>query len=249
MERVTRPDTSASTHDRVEPDAVARAARSIVSCATDVEMVVDGAAVACGDDDVLGLADPHGAPSFSCHVDSVLADAAALRRSALVTLRSGLGRPGDPERATSVVLAGAMRVLGSDHCECCGDTRILVALDVTLVVLTHRGPQGEEQQRRVEVERYRSTSHQLNRGFLQRSVEHANDCHQDELRRAVSTSSGTRLGDVLGVRLTDLSTRGVEVAWVDPAGAHRTLVEFPSLARTPAELGELLRRSLHAGLC
>ena len=43
--------------------------------------------------------------------------------------------------------------------------------------------------------------HHLNRGHLQRSVEHANDCHQDELRQAVSTGTGTRAGDLGGVRI------------------------------------------------
>lgn len=230
-------------------DALAGAARSILSCPGDVELQVDGVLVALGHEDVLGLADPHGSPTFSCHVDSALADAAALGRSTLMTVASGLGLPHSPDRATGLVLAGRLSVLGTDHCDCCGETRCLVGLDVAMVALTRQGPHGDEQQRRVSLEAFGSSLHHLNRGFLQRSIEHANDVHQDELRRAVAQSSGTHLRDVVGVRLTGLSTRGVEVTWVDPAGAHRTLVDFPSPARTPAELGDLLRRSLHAGLC
>lgn len=231
-----------------DADSLALAARSIASCPADLELLVDGAATALGEEDTVGLADPHGEPTFSCHVDSALADAAELGRSVLVTLTSGIGPVGGPDRGTDLVLAGRLHVLGTDHCACCAETRVLVGISVSTVLLTRRGSHGDVQQR-VPVEQYRSTLHQLNIGFLQRSVEHANDAHQDELRRAVSVCSGTHLRDVLGVRLTGLSNRGVEVSWVDPTGAHRTLVDFPSPARTPAELGELLRRSLHAGLC
>ena len=50
-----------------------------------------------------------------------------------------------------------------------------------------------------------SPIHDLNRGYLQRSVEHANNCHQDELRRAVSTTAGTPMKEVVGVTLTNLT--------------------------------------------
>jgi hypothetical protein len=233
---------------RDDVDSLALAARSIASCPADLELLVDGAPTPLGDEDTVGLADPHGEPTFSCHVDSALADAAGLGLSVLVTLASGLGPAGGPDRGTELVLAGRLRVLGTDHCACCAETRVLVGVAVSTVMLSRPGSHGDVQQR-VPVEAYRSTLLQLNVGFLQRSVEHANDDHQDELRRAVSLSSGTHLRDVLGVRLTGLSTRGVEVSWVDPTGAHRTLVDFPSPARTPAELGEVLRRTLHAGLC
>jgi hypothetical protein len=94
-----------------------------------------------------------------------------------------------------------------------------------------------------------SPEHHLNRGFLQRSVEHANGCHQEELRRAVSTTSGTRLSDVVGVTLTGLTPRQVEVQWVDLRGSPSQVLVFRPAARNTEELGELLRRELHAGLC
>ena len=84
---------------------------------------------------------------------------------------------------------------------------------------------------------------------LTRSAEHANLCHQDELRRAVATTTGTRLAEVVGVSLTDLSPGGVEVQWVDVDGSHCRRLTFDRPATTTDELGEALRRELHAGLC
>jgi hypothetical protein len=122
--------------------------------------------------------------------------------------------------------------------------RHVVSLDLRLVVLT-RG----SHQHRVPLEQFRSAGHGLNRGHLQRSVEHANDWHQAELRQAVSQATGTRPGDVLGVHLTRLTTSGVELQWVDATGAHRSELRFPRAARDLADLGELLRRGLHADIC
>ncbi|UMG92914.1 hypothetical protein [Nocardioides sp. TF02-7] len=53
----------------------------------------------------------------------------------------------------------------------------------------------------------------------------------------------------MGVQLTDLRPDRVEVRWVDRTGAHARLLRFPRPATTAAELGELLRQELHAGLC
>ncbi len=82
-------------------------------------------------------------------------------------------------------------------------------------------------------------------GFLQRSTEHANDSHQEDLRRAISAITDTRLADVVGVTLRDLLSHRVDVEWVDTTGSHRSVLTFPYRARTQAELGELLRQSLH----
>jgi hypothetical protein len=41
----------------------------------------------------------------------------------------------------------------------------------------------------------------------------------------------------------------VEVQWVDLRGSHSRVREFPRAARNAEELGELLRREPHAGLC
>jgi hypothetical protein len=65
----------------------------------------------------------------------------------------------------------------------------------------------------------------------------------------VSTTSNTRLGDIIGVHLADLRPDGVELQWVDVSGAHRSRVRFRRTAGTPQDLAELLREELHAGLC
>lgn len=249
MTRVTPHDDTTLS----DPTHLAAVARSILSCPAEVDLLVDGVSTTldAGDDTAaLGLQDVHGAPTFSCPPDSELARAGALGRSALLTVASGLGPTGSAERGDRLVLAGRLEVRGTEECACCGESRDLVALVLNFVLLTRSGDaERSEEQRRVPLEHFRSPAHHLNRGFLQRSVEHANDHHQDELRRAISLSSGVRLADVVGVRLTGLSTRGVEVGWVDVTGAHRTVIDFPRPARTTAELGELLRRELHAGLC
>ncbi len=114
-----------------------------------------------------------------------------------------------------------------------------------------RRPTGDEagRQRRVPLDHFRSPEHHLNRGFLQRSVEHANACHQDELRRAVSTTSGTRLSEVVGVssHRPDAGSGGGAVG--RPARLALPRARVPRAARNTEELGELLRRELHAGLC
>jgi hypothetical protein len=53
--------------------------------------------------------------------------------------------------------------------------------------------------------------------------------------------------EVVGVTLTALTPRGVEVQWVDLTGAHRTTVTFPRPATDVAELGELPASSCTPG--
>ncbi len=98
------------------------------------------------------------------------------------------------------------------------------------------------------VEEFSAPSHRLNRGFLQRCVEHASLSHQDELRHALAALVDRPLGEIAGVVLGDLDPSGVRLEWVDLDGAHCRRIAFPSVATTPADLGELLRRELSAGL-
>jgi hypothetical protein len=219
-----------------------------------VSLVVEGLPhVLDGDGDV-GMQEVHGTPTFLCPVESQLAEAGAHHRSALVTVESGLGRPGSPDRRDTLTLAGRLEVRERQECDCCPEVRDLVALDLTFVLLARYpatpNPDGRPvSQHRVPLERYCSPTHDLNRGYLQRAVEHANHCHQDELRRAVAATATTPLKEVVGVTLTDLTARGVEIRWVDLTGAHSSGVSFPQTAATVAELGDLLRDRLHAGLC
>lgn len=245
---------------RADVHRLAAAARSILACPADVRLVVDGI-----DDVTAGLEDAHlemqdhsGLPMFSCPADAALAIAATDRRGALLTLRSGLGRPGSADREATLTLSGRLEASGLEECECCAEVRMRIVLQLDFAVLARDGRHdheqageqaGEQARLRVPLHAFASRDHELNRGFLQRSVEHANHCHQDELRRAVATRTSTRLGDVLGVHLADLRPDGVVLQWVDPTGSHETELRFPRRATSTPELGELLRSELHAGLC
>lgn len=249
-----------SSH-RTEPANAAQlaaAARSILACPDDVQLVVDGVDdIAAGLDDAdgtggggLDLRDIEGRPVFTCPAGTPVAQAAAAGRNALVTLTSGLGRPGSPSRRASVTLAGRLAIADREECPCCDRVRDTLCLELDFVLLTYPGREpGEQVQQRVPLTAYSSPAHQLNRGFLQRSVEHANNCHQDELRQAIATTTDTRLRDVVGVHLADLRPDRVEVRWVDVSGAHARTLEFGRSATTPAELGRLLRDHLHDGIC
>ncbi|MCW2850418.1 MAG: hypothetical protein JWM84_82 [Nocardioides sp.] len=231
-----------------EPAQLAAAARSILACPAAVNLVVDGVEDVLAGTADLGMQDLDGTPTFSCVPGSDLGAAAQVGASALLTLESGLGARGSADRQATLTLAGTLQVTGREDCGCCGEARDIVTLSITFALLARTGSRPE-QQYRVPLAPFRSPAHRLNRGYLQRSVEHANHCHQEELRRAVATTSGTRLSQVVGVALSDLRPDGVEVHWVDLDGAHTRELRFATPASTTEELGELLRRQLHSGLC
>jgi hypothetical protein len=235
---------------RVDVGRLAAAARSILACPDEVQLVVDGVDdVAAGlGEDHLDMQDHGGRPVFSCPAGSALGLAATDRRGALLTISSGLGRPGSPDREASLTLSGRLESTGLEDCPCCSEVRMRVALHLDFALLS-RASTPEGAHLRVPLGAFSSREHDLNRGFLQRSVEHANACHQDELRRAVSMTTETRFGDVVGVQLVGLRPDGVELQWVDASGAHRAELRFRRSATSAEELGELLRTELHAGLC
>jgi len=232
---------------------LAAAARSILACPHEVRLDVDGL-----DDDaglpeaVVELQDHGGRPVVSCSADAPLASAAGERRAALLRLTSGLGREGSPDRDATLTLSGRLEVLGLEQCECCDEIRTRVGLQIDAVLLSRASSPDDAPDRlrvRVPVDAFASTEHDLNRGFLQRSTDHANLCHQDELRRAIASMTQTRAGEVVGVHLADLRPDGVVLLWVDVTGGHRTHLRFPRTATSAQQLGELLRSQLHAGLC
>lgn len=232
---------------RVEVSRVAAAARSILACPAEVQLVVDGIDdVTAGLDEAhLGMQDHAGRPVFSCPSDSALAIAATDRRGALLTIASGLGRPGSPDREASLTLSGRLEATALEECTCCEAERMRVSLHLDYALLSP----GSTSHVRVPLCAFASREHDVNRGFLQRLAEHANRWHQPELRRAVASISETRLGDVIGVQMVDLRADGVELQWVDGSGAHRSDRHFPRAAYSPEQLVGLLRAELHAGLC
>jgi hypothetical protein len=222
----------------------AETARSILSCPAAIDVVVDGVSDPVSDDARLGMLDLDGAPTFSCRVGGTLSRAAAQGRGCVLTLASGLGAAGSPERDAFVALAGRLRRTGVEQCGCCEELRDLVAVDLDSIRLTCAGTRTA-----IAIADFAAGEHLLNRGYLQRATEHANDAHQSELRQAIASRLDRRAGDILGVSLTSLSSRGVEVRWVDRDGGHRTVLRFPYAATTPRQLGDLLRRQLHPRLC
>ena len=228
------------------PVRLAAAARSILSCPESAQVVVDGVDDVLAGDTGLGLQDVAGVPMFSTVPGSPLAVAAAEGRRALVTLDSAVGDPRSDERDATLSLAGRLEAVSREDCECCSDVREVVSLRPSVVMLIRRST-GEPTQ--VPLAAFRSPDHVLNQGYLQRSVEHAVGCHQDELRRAASRLAGVALRDVLGVGLAELRPDGVQLRWVSPDGAHVHDLRFGATATTPEELAELLRRELHPELC
>jgi len=232
-----------------DPRQLAAAARSILACPAEVNLVVDGVDDLLAGLDELGMTHDEGRPVLACPTDSPLAEAAAGGRSALLTLTSGVGPEGSGTRDARITLAGRLVIEDRRDCECCGEARTHVTIDLNFVLLSQTVEGAPERQHRVPLDQFHSPDHGLNRGFLQRSVEHANQCHQEELRRAVAMTTGTRMADIVGVALADLLPSRVDIRWVDPAGAHSRTVVFGRAARTTEELGDLLRTRLHAGLC
>jgi hypothetical protein len=226
----------------------AATARSILSCPATVAVVVDGVDDVLADVESAGLAlqDLDGVPTFSCPPDSLLARAAAEGQRALLTLESGLEPAGAGDGADTLTLGGRLVSRGGDACACCAEAREVVVLVVDLVALTSA---GGGRARHLPVEDFTAPRHRLNDGFLRRCCEHATSAHQEELRHAVAALVDRPVQHVAGVSLDGLTPAGVRMCWVDASGSHVRDVVFPRAARTPDELGELLRRELSAGLC
>jgi hypothetical protein len=153
----------------------------------------------------------------------------------------------DAELARSILACctGRLRAGAVEDCRCCGERRHDVHLQVGLVVLTR----ATGQQVTVPLRAFLDPALRLNRGHLQRALEHANDCHRDNLRDVVLRRTDTADEALLDAQMTSLTTRGVELAWIDLVGAHRAVVPFSRPARTVEELATLVRHELHAGIC
>jgi hypothetical protein len=225
----------------------AELARSILACCTDAALTVDDFPAA-GEDDDLGLRDVDGVPTFSCRSWSVLAHAGTAGSDALVTLSSGLGADDGADRGHTLTLTGRLRSGIVEDCRCCGERRHDVHLQVGLVVLTRDHGAGPEQVT-IPLRAFLDPALRLNRGHLQRALEHANDCHRENLREVVVQRTDTEAEDLLDAQMTGLTTSGVELAWIDLDGAHRAAVPFSRPARTVEELALLVRHELHAGIC
>ncbi|HEY1134748.1 MAG TPA: hypothetical protein VGE77_09245 [Nocardioides sp.] len=225
-----------------DPDQLAARARSALSCPAAASMVIKGTEHLFGGDD-LGLQDRSGVPTLICRAGSVVEQAGQSRQKALLRVISGVVE--DDSTTESVVLAGK---LGAPR-PCCDPEMRAVAIEPTIIMLIRTQADGSSRQYRVPTALFRSAAHALNQGYLRRCTEHLNECHDAELRQAVSLCTATPGPYLIGASLNDLSPTGVEVRWVDVEGSHLRRVEFGSPAGTPDELAEALRDHLHAGLC
>ncbi|MBJ7528892.1 MAG: hypothetical protein JHD04_05130 [Nocardioides sp.] len=236
-----------STRPLHDPFLVAAEARAVLSCATDAGLVVEGAPDVLRDD-TLGMAERDGVPTFTCSPAGDLALAAARGAGAVLTVDSALAGPAGA-RPPSVTVSGRLALAGLEACPCCEDERQVVRLVPEQVALQLTGPDGAGTSLAVPVEEYAAPAHALNRGYLQRCVEHAGRCHPEELRASVALAAGVPVERLIAAELADLTAGGVDVRWIDDAGAHVTRLVFPRAARTPAELAAMLRRELGAGIC
>lgn len=225
------------------PAEAARLARSVLSCPESITLRVDEHREALFDEDYEVTCDVHGSPVFSASEESSLLAAARGGASGVVEVTSGLDDALSGGRRLDLFLQGELTQRGSG-CQCCGDARAMVALDLTRVTLF-----ADDRPVRVEVDAFRDRGHVLNPGYLQRAAEHANEAHGLELRTAVTAMFGLPLRSLLAASLVKLDPAGVDVSWLDDSGAHVQRLDFLRTVSSPQELGAALRSHLHAGLC
>ncbi|KQZ66459.1 hypothetical protein [Nocardioides sp. Root151] len=231
-----------TTSPSSDPASLAAHARSILSCPEGVSLVVEGAEYDL--DEGVSLHDDAGTPTFFAPFGCTVDRAAGENRNALLRVTGRLDA--DNEVRSHVVLAGTLRVQG----ECCHeDTLRVVTLEIGMVSLVLTGDGHPERHLTVPTSQFRHPAHRLNRGYLHSCAQHANECHQDELLRAVALATGTPLGQLAGVTLADLRPAGVSLRWIDASGSHSREIAFSVPARNPEELAGLLSAHLHSDLC
>ncbi|NPD05894.1 hypothetical protein HN031_14480 [Nocardioides sp. zg-1308] len=225
------------------PTEAAVLARSVLSCPDAITLRVSEDRETSLDEDYDVTCDVHGAPVFSACEDSALVTAARGGAGGVVEVSSGLSHPATGGRRIDLFLLGRLAERGSG-CACCGGSRSLVALDPTRVTLF-----CDDRPVPVDLDRFRDRRHVLNPGYLQRTAEHANEAHESELRTAMASTFGIPARTLLAASLLRVDPSGVDVSWLDSAGAHTERLNFLRTVSSPQELGEALRSQLHAGLC
>jgi hypothetical protein len=225
------------------PAQSALVARSVLSCPLSITLRVDGASPPLEEDGYEVTTDVHGVPVFSAAPGSALLAGARAHAEAVVEVASGLGDQSSRERGLRLVMSGRLVQRGSG-CACCGEARALVAVELTAVTLVRGALEVP-----VDLAEFGDRRHVLNQGYLQRTAQHANEAHEPELRTATAAMFGLPLQTLLAASLRKVDPDGVDVAWLDEAGAHSQRLEFVRTVSSPQELGAALRAHLHAGLC
>lgn len=226
-----------------DPYAVAARARSVLACPSGAELRIGGSPLPLADE-VLSFTDDAGRPTLACSPDAALLVVASRRDVVTLHLTSGVRGSTGAVEPDALDLTGRLVLGGVDECGGCAAPHRVVVLEPSAVVLTALGRTLP-----VPVADYLSPEHALNRGYLQRTAEHASTCHGDELRRAVSRRTGMPTARLVGASLAALTPQGVELRWIDTDGAHVERLRFPAPARDAVELGRLLREHLDPGVC
>ncbi len=195
-------------------------ARSIMSCARDVDLSVQGLPDPLAGEPRLGMIDADGVPTFLCTPGGALAEAARSGAGAVVTVTGDL--PDDEVAGiwSRLSLAGTLRSVGIESCTCCVETRERLILDLDIIQL-RRDLDGGEAKMRVQLSEFRSRAYALNPGYLQRAAIHARDAHQDELREAAAALTRVDPDQIAGAQLGSLTTGGLMLEWVDLQGSHQ----------------------------
>ncbi len=219
--------------------SAAAEARSMLACPETTSLHVDGIEDPIEADD-LSVIDDCGTPVLLTVADSVLDGAAIRGARARLVVHSPLAEPDDAP--------GALELVGHLHRHHgCARGQVVVTVVVDHVLL--HSSRGDRPTVAIEPDLFTRPELRLNRGYLERSAQHANEAHQAELCRSIATVTGTRLHAVAGVRLEQVTPSGVVLTWVDTSGAHRTEITFDRVARSPEELASLLSDHLHPDLC
>lgn len=217
---------------------VADDARSVLACARDVTLVVDGAGVAAGAD-CDPRCDLRGTPVLTFPEDSDMVLAALGHAAAELTVTSGLGPPGAPDRRLVLVMAGRLQAAGVESCDGCSTPCRTVRLPLDRITLL-----DGERAHDVDVTRFGDPRLALNRGHLQRTAEHANEVHGEELRQSVAALIDRRPETLLAASLAEVDRDGCTVQWLDALGSHRRHVPFAVPVRTPGDLASALAAAL-----
>lgn len=225
------------------PADAAQLARSVLSCPESITLRVDEEREALMGEPYDVTCDVHGSPVFSASAGSALLAAARSGAGGVVEVSSGLGGGVAADPRLDLFLQGRLTQRGSG-CQCCGDPRALVALEVSRVTLFR-----DDRPVPVDIGLFRDRGHVLNPGYFQRTAEHANEAHELELRSAMASTFGVPLQSLLAASLLRVDASGVDVSWLDDVGGHSQRLDFLRTVSSPQELGAALRSHLHAGIC
>ena len=102
-------------------------------------------------------------------------------------------------------------------------------------------------------ERGANAAQQISRGALKvhawissssSLIEHANECHHEDLRQRVADLAGLDIHQIAGATLERITEEGARLSWVGIDGGHTLHLHFSHRATDLASLSRLLREQL-----